>query len=228
VTQIKFEGNPCIKCGSATRYIGSGKCVACRCAALRARYAANPEKAREYKRARREANPEKVREINRARRAAYPEKEREAKRARHAAHPEKDREYRRARREANPEKARAAGREAKRARYAANPEKTIEKSRARRALENGAASDGTHRLWGERLREHDGTCVHCGERASKLTLDHFVPLSKGGAHVLLNFVPSCRSCNLAKGATVIAMTARIRSFIDGSLATCTRNQGGVA
>jgi 5-methylcytosine-specific restriction endonuclease McrA len=206
VTQIKFDGNPCRKCGSTTRYIGSGRCVACLCAGHHRRYAAHPEAHREARR-----------EAQRRRRAANPEKERAATNARRAAA--------NARYAANPEKAR----ETKRARYAANPEKkTLEKNRARRALEKGAASDGTHRLWDERLKEHDGTCVHCGERAGKLTLDHFIPLTKGGAHVLLNFVPSCKSCNSAKGATVIAMTARIQAFLNGSLATCTRNQGGGA
>jgi 5-methylcytosine-specific restriction endonuclease McrA len=134
---------------------------------------------------------------------AYREALRAADRRRYAAHPEVKRDAARAWRQAN-------------------PEKTLEKKRARRALENGAASDGTHRLWDERLREHDGTCVHCGE-LRPLGLDHFIPLAKGGAHVLLNFVPSCRSCNSAKHATVIAMTARIRSFIDGSLAAYGRS-----
>jgi 5-methylcytosine-specific restriction endonuclease McrA len=246
MTQIKFEGNPCIKCGSTTRYISDGRCVACMCRRYaaqvekyRARYAANPEKYREAGRSRYAADPEKEREAKRARRKANPEKVRAAANARYAANQEKAREYARARYAADLEKGRATRRKANRRMRAAdpekvraanrawrqaNPDKALEIDRARRALRNGAHRDGTHRLWGERLKEHDGTCVHCGE-LRPLTLDHFVPLSKGGAHVLLNFVPSCKSCNSAKRDKLVEPTARIQAFLNGSLATCTRNQG---
>jgi len=41
-------------------------------------------------------------------------------------------------------------------------------------------------------------CHYCGTNKAKLTVDHFVPLSKGGAHALENFVPACKSCNSSK------------------------------
>ena len=40
-------------------------------------------------------------------------------------------------------------------------------------------------------------CYYCGKK-SKLTLDHFEPLAKGGAHCVSNFVFACFSCNSRK------------------------------
>jgi hypothetical protein len=39
-------------------------------------------------------------------------------------------------------------------------------------------------------------CIYCGGPFQHL--DHFVPLSRGGAHGLSNLVPSCQLCNLRK------------------------------
>jgi 5-methylcytosine-specific restriction endonuclease McrA len=40
-------------------------------------------------------------------------------------------------------------------------------------------------------------CAYCGKN-SPLTLDHFVPSSKGGPDCLGNLVPACLSCNSSK------------------------------
>lgn len=40
-------------------------------------------------------------------------------------------------------------------------------------------------------------CVYCGSRA-KMTLDHIVPLNKGGSHSSENLAPACVSCNSSK------------------------------
>lgn len=44
-------------------------------------------------------------------------------------------------------------------------------------------------------------CVMCGRQydSSTLTIDHIVPLSKGGEHDSKNVQPLCRSCNRIKG-----------------------------
>lgn len=47
-------------------------------------------------------------------------------------------------------------------------------------------------------------CAYCGRWQEKLTLDHIVPKSRGGPHFArYNLVPSCKECNLAKGAEPI-------------------------
>lgn len=45
----------------------------------------------------------------------------------------------------------------------------------------------------------DFTCVYCGSKPSKLTLDHVVPTSRGGRNTFENVVTSCQSCNHNKG-----------------------------
>jgi 5-methylcytosine-specific restriction enzyme A len=52
--------------------------------------------------------------------------------------------------------------------------------------------------WKTRLSA--GLCGHCGKKfkASELTMDHLVPLARGGKTTKGNVVPSCRPCNQAK------------------------------
>lgn len=42
-------------------------------------------------------------------------------------------------------------------------------------------------------------CAYCRRKSKKLTMDHVIPLSKGGNHTLENICPCCRSCNSRKG-----------------------------
>ena len=42
-------------------------------------------------------------------------------------------------------------------------------------------------------------CVYCGTTSGRLTLDHVVPRSRGGASTWENVVTSCAPCNLRKG-----------------------------
>ena len=44
-------------------------------------------------------------------------------------------------------------------------------------------------------------CTYCGATSIKLTLDHIVPLSKGGTHTTDNFALACSKCNCSKGST---------------------------
>jgi 5-methylcytosine-specific restriction endonuclease McrA len=50
------------------------------------------------------------------------------------------------------------------------------------------------------LRDHH-TCQYCRKKFSekKLTIDHVVPLSKGGRHEWTNVVTACSACNNKKG-----------------------------
>ncbi|HLW01970.1 MAG TPA: HNH endonuclease [Ktedonobacterales bacterium] len=52
----------------------------------------------------------------------------------------------------------------------------------------------------QRVLERDNyTCVYCGRRGGRLTLDHVVPVSRGGTSELNNLVTACVTCNSAKG-----------------------------
>ena len=48
------------------------------------------------------------------------------------------------------------------------------------------------------LKRDRNTCVYCGSRQD-LTLDHIIPLSKGGENSWENVVTACRRCNGRKG-----------------------------
>lgn len=43
----------------------------------------------------------------------------------------------------------------------------------------------------------NGNCCYCGS-ADRIVIDHFIPRSKGGPHVLTNLVPACHRCNTSK------------------------------
>jgi len=49
---------------------------------------------------------------------------------------------------------------------------------------------------------YNNCCVYCGSR-DNLTLDHIVPLSKGGKHISENLLVACGSCNSSKGAKLL-------------------------
>ena len=76
-----------------------------------------------------------------------------------------------------------------------------EKSKRRKAqiralsVSKVSAKDLRHRY-----AEFGDCCAYCGDKQKidELHMDHFLPLSKGGTHVLSNLVPACKRCNLSK------------------------------
>lgn len=60
----------------------------------------------------------------------------------------------------------------------------------------------THQQWKETVIYFEGRCAYCGRttrNGERLTKDHLVPVSRGGATVQSNIVPACSSCNSSKG-----------------------------
>lgn len=53
------------------------------------------------------------------------------------------------------------------------------------------------RDWRRMLRRYRGCCAYCGQKA-ELTLDHVVPISRGGSNTIGNALPACPSCNYQK------------------------------
>jgi len=41
-------------------------------------------------------------------------------------------------------------------------------------------------------------CFYCKSSNKKLTIDHYIPLSRGGEHIISNIVPACSLCNSRK------------------------------
>ena len=65
--------------------------------------------------------------------------------------------------------------------------------------ERGKARDLRKTRWWQR-KTAAGICYYCGDRVShkELTMDHLVPLARGGRSTKDNLVPCCKSCNTKK------------------------------
>lgn len=73
---------------------------------------------------------------------------------------------------------------------------------ARRKAALVADAPFTAEMWIALVERHKHRCHYCG-RKRVLTLDHVIPVSKGGTHTEANIVPACRSCNSAKGDRIV-------------------------
>jgi len=145
-------------------------------------YRAHQEEAVGYARQWRKDNPEKTREYHRLFAERYPEKECKRHRLKGRIYYKK-----------NPEKAKAASR----AWGAKNPEKVALKNSRRRAKtsEFEVREKDIARIYAQ-------PCAACGTK-ERITLDHIVPLARGGKHSVGNFQPLCHSCNCSKGAKLM-------------------------
>lgn len=114
---------------------------------------------------------------------------------------------------------RARVRENDMARYYRNRDKRIalvvDSEHRRRAVKQGNASDRGITVL--RIRHDQGDCcVYCGcemffgrldgrtVRRDKATIDHVVPISRGGGHVWSNVVLACWACNSSKRDLLLA------------------------
>lgn len=61
----------------------------------------------------------------------------------------------------------------------------------------------TDRDWLRLVWRYEGCCAHCGAKTPNPTMDHVIPLSRGGTHGIGNIVPACSSCNLSKNASFV-------------------------
>ena len=59
------------------------------------------------------------------------------------------------------------------------------------------------------LAETGGCCIYCGKRIDEFsaTIDHIIPLSRGGYNEEINIVASCLPCNYLK------YTMYVRDFV---------------
>ena len=57
--------------------------------------------------------------------------------------------------------------------------------------------------WSALLQKYENRCLCCKRSDVKLTIDHVVPISKGGTNTIDNVQPLCQSCNSRKNAKYI-------------------------
>lgn len=142
----------------------------------------NPEKVREYARQYRENNQDRERARYRRYDEAHREKRRAAMASARATNPEYQRALRKAWREDNLE---------------------VVRERCRRYWHyrrTGSDPSVLVDAYAERLLELP--CDYCGA-TENISIDHVVPISRGGKHVIENIVPACRTCNSSKGAKLL-------------------------
>jgi len=73
------------------------------------------------------------------------------------------------------------------------------KQKAQKVRYRGRRSMAVNTLTSEEIRTlfSVGQCFYCGAK-DDLTLDHFIPLSRGGNTTRANILVACRSCNASK------------------------------
>lgn len=72
-------------------------------------------------------------------------------------------------------------------------------SEAEIAKERAKAKELKKTAWWKKKRS-DGICYYCRQKfpVEELTMDHLVPLAKGGKSIKANLVPACKKCNFEK------------------------------
>jgi 5-methylcytosine-specific restriction endonuclease McrA len=194
---------------SANRALKSGLSSFCRsCAAIRRKvqYEKNGDRIRELKKGTRERTKKKRREYQQhyyySNREHHVQKTREWRKAHpghssaynreyNKSHKKENRERHRNYAKNNPEKIRQI-----KADYRKNNPEAVQKhhmTRRARKAQNGVfevSKKELHKLM-------NSPCVACGSTKS-ITIDHIIPIARGGAHSIGNLQPLCKSCNSSK------------------------------
>lgn len=176
-------------------------CKKCMAAASMCYAEAYPEKIRARNQRFYKTHLEQERDRIRRYREGHREQMREAQRRHYAEYPEQERDRGRQWREANPDKNRKAERRWRQE----HPEQKRTHRRNHRALKR--AAEGTHTasdIEVQHQRQH-GKCYYCDckmikspHKPNSATVDHVVPLDRGGRNSPDNLVIACRSCNSSK------------------------------
>ena len=91
-----------------------------------------------------------------------------------------------------------------------NPERRALKEQRRRArLRANDVREVTATDLATLLRRAGGCCAYCGKRAV-LTIDHIIPIARGGRHAIGNLTPACGPCNSSKGARLLVEWRALR------------------
>lgn len=81
----------------------------------------------------------------------------------------------------------------------ANPEKWTATINNRQARLRAAPGQFTESEWIDRVVEFGHACAYCLRSDTALTVDHVIPIVRGGANWIDNIIPACMRCNKSKG-----------------------------
>lgn len=71
-----------------------------------------------------------------------------------------------------------------------------------RAEQYGDTSRFTGVEWTALLEKYKYRCLRCGRYGQQLTVDHIIPLCKGGTNTIDNVQPLCVTCNVKKQSMI--------------------------
>lgn len=134
-------------------------------------------------------------------RKANPEKARRAVADWHKAHPEKRKEHRAAWRANHAEQVKKSKAEW----HKRDPDRGAMYQQRRRAKKAENGGSFTTAEWQALKAQYSFQCLRCRRREPeiKLTMDHVVPVTRGGSNDISNIQPLCQKCNLSKGTQMI-------------------------
>lgn len=168
------NGKPCKKCGTS-EWDRFGGCLRCKSARTRKWQKEHPERYAAIRDKHERANPDRIRKWRKA-------------------NPEKCNAQSRKWRAANPEKFSESVRK-----YAhANPDAVKARNHRRRTLKTAAGGSYTAAEWRNLVEHYGNKCLCCGRADVKLTVDHVIPVAKGGTSNIENIQPLCQACNTRK------------------------------
>lgn len=87
--------------------------------------------------------------------------------------------------------------------YRQHPEIRHASKHNRRARINGNGGTYTASEWVDLCKHYNNRCLCCNRSDIELTVDHVVPVSRGGTNSIDNIQPLCTCCNLKKGTKTI-------------------------
>lgn len=192
------NGKPCKKCGTS-EWNKSGDCMQCDRVRDRIWRAANKDKTAANSRKWRQANKEKHAARYREWYEANKEKKAEYDRKWRAENQDKRTANKRKWYEANREKADAYACQW----YHDHPGTKTAIEYRRRGRKTEAGGSYTAAEWKALVEHCGGKCLCCGRTDIPLTVDHVIPISKGGTSNIDNLQPLCTSCNSRKRDNII-------------------------
>jgi len=169
------------------------------------RHAKNPEKIKAYRNSWRENNRAKVKVYVKEFYARHAVELRAKRAAQRIRSKERENASARAAYLQNPEKYRLKTR----IYHENNPEQNRNSSQKRRAIMRNCDTRLVTKA--ELVKIYGSKCFYCGS-IEQITVDHIIPISRGGRHAIGNLAPACYSCNASKNKKTITEWKKVRGW----------------